>query len=542
MVYGSKLGVATAENMSLLPGDTAVQMLGRLAPDESAWPDAAQFMSGYMRGEAQNCTIVGVDAGSNPSQWVHDTMNGLTLQALFPGAGSAFLESGGALRDVEIITLDMNFDEDGTPFVGFTCDARLVVPPEVDISIIKDITAAGLTFQMIDEGVVMAVASVSDSTPVSYSDSSVRITSSPEALQVEDEAALQSFITALVVGESKQLDMDGSSSPSASTKLGELKLEGVPFSANTSLRGLNNLRDYTTGNTTLVIDGIDVTGGTSEELALLLNFRLTNPSNLGASMGSVDLELWAIDATYGNHTIGIASIADMTLNGNAEGDAVTIFTNVPGTFVNPADAAGQAAARAVLSNFINGFSSPVEARGASDGSSTSITLLKPALSALTAPATLPGLSSPLFTHAIADIPWNPFDLLEIPIQIQINNTLSTAAVLVSATVDLFGCKEYTDDDSACVEYYTESFGYFSPDAINYELAAHTAVYLPAFTASLETVFSIDVLSMLMHGLGDGGLIKVVGEIDLDINGFLQTVDFDAQDVLICVDYLFHSCT
>merc|ERR1712232_278304 len=97
---------------------------------------------------------------------------------------------------------------------------------------------------------------------------------------------------------------------------------------------------------------------------------------------------------YQSNTVklGTLKIDNFALKADSKVPVVTNFPNVKAIYTPPTGSdAAVAAGRKFLSNFVQGSDQKVIIRGAKDGSSSNIALLKPGLEAFTTSRTAPGL-------------------------------------------------------------------------------------------------------------------------------------------------------
>merc|ERR1719271_301082 len=107
-------------------------------------------------------------------------------------------------------------------------------------------------------------------------------------------------------------------------------------------------------------------------------------------MGAMSLELW----TSESNTVKLSTlqIDNFALKADSKVQVVTNFPNLKAIYTPPTGSdAAVAAGRRFLSNFVQGTDQKVILRGAKDGSSSSIGLLKPGLEAFTTSSLAPGL-------------------------------------------------------------------------------------------------------------------------------------------------------
>lgn len=169
---------------------------------------------------------------------------------------------------------------------------------------------------------------------------------------------------------------NGSAKTLTETPVGTVLLNGIKFSVESGLLGLQGLSHYPT-----LVLGVDVVGGTREGIDLKVNTSIYNPSNVNLNVGDTTLlmvneivlgsvTLPKLNLVIGNNTL----IADTKFNPNAGPQGYDM-----------------------LNRYISGIDTKFNISGYED--STKITSLKPAFSAVRVNTTLPGLKTKLIKEA-----------------------------------------------------------------------------------------------------------------------------------------------
>jgi len=151
------------------------------------------------------------------------------------------------------------------------------MPAGVSISIIKDVTSAQMSFDMIDADTNKVVANVNAKSQVKYSNGALVASFAPTDVTVKDSGGFSNLLKELMLTKSKDVLLAGTASPHAITNMGEMQFEDVPFSGKTTLVGFNSFQDGS-GKPLMKVTGLDVTGGSSGSLDLSIDVEVTNPS------------------------------------------------------------------------------------------------------------------------------------------------------------------------------------------------------------------------------------------------------------------------
>ncbi len=94
------------------------------------------------------------------------------------------------------------------------------------------------------------------------------------------------FEKALIFSDAAEIGLQGRAKALTDTPVGRVLLNGIKFNVGSGLRGLDSLTRYPT-----VISSVDVTGGTSDAIQLVVGTTLIYPSNLNLTTGTTTFEL-----------------------------------------------------------------------------------------------------------------------------------------------------------------------------------------------------------------------------------------------------------
>jgi hypothetical protein len=512
--------------------ENVITMKGKLAPKNLT--AAAIFMSNYLSKMTQPTWIVGLDAGSSKVRWLQTIAKGLELTAEFPGAGADYQP----LTDITVVEMNMTVEKNGNVILMGTFTAILNLPTQVNPSVILDVLTVVMQFDIIDIESQKAIGKVSLNSLVDYNWEMQMITLSFEQTQllVLNEQKLEDLLSDLLTTEGKRVWMSGWASPHVSTNMGILKLTEIPFSSNTIMYGFNSFKDLYTGKPLMQIENLDIVSGVEGQLNLLINASVSNPSNIAPSMGKIVLQLWS-DFSWLGYYIGHVTIDDFSLNANQWRNATTLFENLPAVFIWPENnKKAEAAARRFLSNYVSGSEQFCEIRG--DSSSSSISILQPALANFVTASAVPGCTAAIIVKGVMSMP-NPFTLLKLPTVLKVYNPFSAELTVTGAHNELVPCKTISKHN--CTEYYPTSLGYYTSDQISVKIPPRQTVKVASHTVELYTIVSPAFLKVLFDSAGDGSVVEANGTMDIEVGGFHTQVDFKQLNIGVCLKYGWHMC-
>lgn len=525
---GAVLGTVRVDNLALAPGDNTVSMTGIMKPDTGAMGAAAMFMSSYLQKKSQQTAVMGTDAGKSPIKWLQDVVNGIELSTTFPGASADFQ----ALSEIELLSMEMTFSEGGPPMVGASVKARLNLPVECDMSIIKDVPKSGMSFDLVNGGSAVGSLSLPDDTNVKYSGGTITMNFDQTVMTVKDVGSFQGLVKDLLVGPSKAVQMKGTASPQASMNFGTLQLADIPFEGDTTMTGFNGFVDPKTGQSLMKIDKIDVSGGEAGILHMLVDFEVTNPSNVAPTMGQITLELWTTDG----FKFGDVTVNDFRLNANAAKNAVTKFTSVPARYITPFDPQAAAAARKFISSFVSHQPQTATMRGTASG--TSIPLLQPAMAAFHASSSVPGLADQICLKSKMYFP-DLLHLNDLPIDLTVYNPFAAPLTVTGAACKLYACEKL--GATSCESYFAEPVGLFTPDALDVAVPPKTQFTMPTHTVKLYNPLSIETLKTMFASGANGSWIRLSGTMSIKVGGFEMQMDLAEAGVKLCLVLPGHPC-
>jgi hypothetical protein len=381
---GVALGTVQAENVNLAGGENNLLLKGTLVPqtDNASLAKVGNLFSNYVSGKFSNTTATGLSAapdGVNSVSWLSDGFKTVQLNVALGVAEPLKIITG-----VSMGYLDLKFDPNN-PY------SPSVTAPQVkaDFNI-----PFGFTLNITDvtQNITLGINQTTDKTD------NFAIINVPMTPAVSDQQAglltfpLNNGAIAGIGGQEKVFDaytfaltasdnytfmVAGQASTKTKTPIGDINLSGITFNLPTSLKGLQFLNSSAT-----IINSLDVTGGTAENLILSINVTMTNPADFSISTGDVSFLMGSNGTDLGVVTLGNLSLA--------RGDNQKIAS---ATFDPKSSDVGQN----LLSSFVMGADNSVSISGYQN--STNIASLAGALGAVSLGSTLPGLKTALIQGA-----------------------------------------------------------------------------------------------------------------------------------------------
>ncbi|KAH8549288.1 hypothetical protein BGW37DRAFT_469259 [Umbelopsis sp. PMI_123] len=377
---GVYLGPVQATNVNLAPGDNNITLNGRLIPqtDPNNLNIISDMFSRYIAGEVSNTTATGVSAapdGVHPVTWLSNGFKTVQLHVGLAASEKLQLIHGVSLGDLDLA------------FTGQTAYSPLSTAPKVTANFSVPF-GFSLNITEVTQNITLGtnatgpIALLSSGYVNSTSDQQAGIltfalNNAPLQVYPDKHDAFNDFTFNLTGANVYDFNVAGNATVVTSTPIGVVHLTNVPLNAVTSLNGLQFLN-----STPTVINGIDVTGGTTDNLIMVINTTMYNPSSVQISAGDVNL-LMGSDGTQ----LGTVTLPNLTLvRGSNTLQATALF--------NPkANTVGQN----LLTTFVAGKANNVTIGGYSN--STVVESLAYAFGNVSLGAVLPGLPSQLIQSA-----------------------------------------------------------------------------------------------------------------------------------------------
>ncbi|PFH51992.1 hypothetical protein AMATHDRAFT_74502 [Amanita thiersii Skay4041] len=385
------LGIGSSSNVKLMNGTNSISLNGTLGKHEDPGELSiiSELFTNYLNGDTSPVLAIGQstlqDDGTAIS-WLSSGLQALRLNVPF----KAFTPIV-PIRTITIGDLALGFDAQNpwSPNTqSNTVQATLKLPFGFDVSIDQ----IQNNFNISKDGQIIAGLS----TPIGASRSSIsvlgpadtegviNITISNTTLSVPEpqHAAFSSFNANLTSSEITEFRLVGNARALANMSIGQITLDPIKVDVPTTLKGLNGL------NGLVNINGVDVTGGTTDFIDLKINVTIVNPSSLELKTGDLTLQL-----LRGDTVLGTAMMPDLSLDiGNNSVVATSLFSSnaSPEGRQTLNDFVGRKDVQLVIAGF--------------DGS-TNVSSLVEAFETLKINVTLPGMASNLLdTAALTVLP------------------------------------------------------------------------------------------------------------------------------------------
>jgi hypothetical protein len=377
---GVYLGPVQASNVNLTSGDNNITLNGRLIPqtDPNNLNVVSDLFTRYIAGEVSNTTATGVAAlpdGVNSVSWLSEGFKTVQLNV-----GLAATEKLQLIHGVSLGDLDLVFTNE-TAYSPISSAPKVTANFSIPFGFSLNITEVtqNITLGTNATGPIALLSSgYSNSTSDQQSGVlSFGLSNAPLQVYPDKHEAFNTFNYNLTASNLYSFNVAGNASVVTSTPIGVVKLTGVPLNATTSLNGLQFLN-----STPTIINGIDVTGGTTDYLVMAINVTMYNPSSVQITAGDVSL-LMQSEGTQ----LGTVTLPQLTLYRGTNNVVAIANFNPKATTVG----------QNLLTTFVGGQNNTVGIAG--DSNSTMIQSLAYAFGNVSLTSNLPGLQSKLIQSA-----------------------------------------------------------------------------------------------------------------------------------------------
>ncbi|KAG6857277.1 hypothetical protein H0H87_007110 [Tephrocybe sp. NHM501043] len=377
--------VVSTGAVSLAPGSTSdLSLVGRLVPQSSAAGLSAVsgVFNNFVAGKDSDVEVRGASASPNDVTWLNEGIKSLRVASILPNRGAQDIIKSIALRELQLFfTEDTAYNPSAS---SRSTDAAFTLPFAFPL----DITSLEQTLNVAFEGTSFAQLVVPKSpstTDVKNRIIHLTFDGVPFAVFSNQHPTFDRFVAETTVGKSLSLQLSGSATAQAKTAVGILSLEGIHFSVDASIDGLQGLNAKPVS-----VSNVDVNHGFTDYLLIKASSSLFNPSNLTIGTGDVSFSL-----EFQDQTVGVAEISDLVIKPGSGNYSIDVHYAPQGSAVS--------AGHALLKNFVEGVD--VDTTIAGTTGSTPISSLKSALSQIRlSPATLPGLKGTLIKSASLSFP------------------------------------------------------------------------------------------------------------------------------------------
>lgn len=373
---GVVLGQVTAENVTLKEGENDILLKGVLVPqtDPTALSKVGVLFSNYVAGKVSQTTATGISCapdGIHSIGWLSESFQTVQLNV---GLGAS--QPLDIIKGVSMGYLDLKFSE-STPYAPIASAPAVVADFQIPFGFTLNITEVSQDLRL-GTNQTGDFASLQVPFVAAQSDQKagkLQFAMDNVAIQAitGDEAQFDDFTYSLTASDLYTFQVSGNATTKTQTPIGNIQLSGITFSVPTSLHGLQFLN-----STPTIVNGVDVTGGTEQDLLLSINVTMGNPSDFSISTGDVSFNFLA-----SGEQLGSVMLSNLTLQRGSNN------VTASSTFNPKVSNVGQN----LLSTFVMGQNNDVNIAGYQG--STAIASLVKALQSIDISTTLPGLKSKL---------------------------------------------------------------------------------------------------------------------------------------------------
>ena len=389
---GLLLGPAVSPNLNLTPSLNLVNLQGRLisyADNQTALGILSDLFTRYINGEVSTTYAVGrnvtTPSGETPS-WLEEGIHAINIAVPFKSPIPI-----NPIKSITIKQFNLSYYADSNPYgptassdslsaeIGLPFGFPLnIISAKNEITLVDDKTNTPMA---VVDGVysnsetqldIVASGQTAGTLYLTLKPSLMRLPEQTDAARKEFQYFQKEFVFS---GKDSKL-FNGSSVAVTDTPVGRIVLNGIKFSVESGLLGLQGLNHYPT-----TINGVDVIGGTNEGLKLAVNTTIINPSNVNVESGNVTL-------LFLNHDV-IGNVYLENLNLVIGANNITAIS----TFSPKVSPYGYE----TLNRYVSGLDTQVNISGFEG--STPIDSLVPAFMAMRLNTTLGGLKTELVQQA-----------------------------------------------------------------------------------------------------------------------------------------------
>ncbi|KAG6878541.1 hypothetical protein C0993_004439 [Termitomyces sp. T159_Od127] len=371
--------------VSLMPGSTSdLSLVGRLIPQSSAagLSTVSGIFNNFVHGKDSNVEVRGASAGPKDVTWLNEGIKSLRIATIFPNRGAQQI-----IKTIGLNELQLLFTEDTaySPLASSrSTDAAFTLPFGFPL----DITALEQTINIGFEGTSFAqlvLPKAPSKTDVSQRIIHLTFDNVPFAVSSDQHSTFDKFLAATTIGKTQTIHLSGSANADARTAVGLLTLDGITFSLDSSVEGLQGLNAKP-----VLVNNVEINHGFPDYLLIKVDSTLFNPSNLTIGTGDVDFSL-----QFEDQTIGMAEMSNLVIKPGSANYSIDVHYAPQGGAVS--------AGRDLLQNFVQGVDVDTTIAGTSD--STAIPSLKSALSQIRlSPVSIPALHSTLIKSVSLTFP------------------------------------------------------------------------------------------------------------------------------------------
>ncbi|KAF9973351.1 hypothetical protein BGZ73_003428 [Actinomortierella ambigua] len=372
---GVSLGQVSANNAVLVGQSASPLVLEGILnrkTNQTELDIISTLMSNYLGGRVSITSAKGVSVkpdGVNPVSWLSNGLTAMTLTVPLQSATPLNL-----IQDISIADMGMVFDT-ANPYAPLAnsnlVTAKFQLPWNItvqmqNVSNTMSIGYRGKTLADIAEPVWAPASSDLAKGLISFSLPASRLAVKPDAHEEFNQ-----FVADLTVQVKETFTISGNASAISNTPVGVIKLSGVPFKSEVTMKGL----DFNSVNA--AVSSVDVVAGNAQYITMNQQVNLPNPSSLSVTGGKVSLTVY--DAPT-NAYLGELVIPNLKV-GPGPNPTQTQF------LFHPKDAAIR---DKFLTEYLQGTNFPLKVVGTA--ASTDVVELKKAFSLVSIGSTAPGLN------------------------------------------------------------------------------------------------------------------------------------------------------
>ncbi|KAJ2957136.1 hypothetical protein NQZ79_g7103 [Umbelopsis isabellina] len=418
---GVYLGPVSASGVNLTSGDNNITLNGRLIPqtDANNLNTISQLFSNYVAGVPSNTTATGVSAapdGVHSINWLTEGFKTVQLNVALAANEKLQLIHGVSLGDLDLAFTNQTAYSPITNAPNVT--ASFSIPFGFSLNITE--VTQNITLGTNGTGPIALLSSgyVNSTSNQQAGVLNFALENSPLNVYPNQHYGFNEFNYNLTGASVYSFNVQGNATVKTATPIGVVTLSNVPLNTTTSLNGLQHLN-----STPTVINGIDVTGGTTDNLMMDINVTMYNPSSVQISAGDVQLNMQSSDTQ-----LGLVTLPNLVLVRGVNHVTAHALFNPKATTVG----------QNLLTTFIAGKNNTVGIAGYSN--STAIQSLAYAFGNVSLSSVLPGLKSQLIQSASLEVLTNTVQTNMASTSVTIANPFSAGLTItqVKAAVTYAG--------------------------------------------------------------------------------------------------------
>ena len=201
--------------------------------------------------------------------WLNQAIKTLQVDTILPNRGVL-----NVIKSIDLSELELQFTE-STAYGPLTSSSSTQAAFQLPFNFPLDITSLEQTITVGFEGISFAqlpLPKAPSRTDVSSRIIHLTFSNVPFNVFGNQHSTFDRFVAATTLGGTQTLHLSGSANAEASTAVGLLSLQGIDFSVDTSIEGLQGLNAKP-----VTVGGLDVNHGFSDFLLIKVNTSLFNP-------------------------------------------------------------------------------------------------------------------------------------------------------------------------------------------------------------------------------------------------------------------------